>query len=139
MIPAHQRLVVMTAQAFDVDDLEVVVISKAYNFTERRQGSAREDVFAHPRVADTFVVATDVMEEEHAAVLQEVAGCFHVQRIIGAADVFQHADADDAVVLTAFGDKVTVVDEVDLYQVLEASFSMRSWPFFHCSLLSVQP
>ena len=53
--------------------------------------------------------------------------------------MFQHADADDAVVLTAFGDEVTVVDEVDLYQVLEAQFSMRSWPFFHCSLLSVQP
>ena len=66
--PAHQRLVVMTAQAFDVDDLEVIVISKAYDFTERRQGSAREDVFSHPRVADAFVVAADVVEQEHAAV-----------------------------------------------------------------------
>ena len=128
--PAHEGLIVMAAQAFDVDDLEVIVVSEADDFTERRQGSAREDVFAHPRVADAFVVATDVMEEEHAAVLQEVAGCFHVQRIIGAADVFQHADADDAVVLTAFGDEVTVVDEVYLYQVLEAQFFNAFLAFF---------
>ena len=66
--PAHQRLVIMTAQAFDVDDLEVVIISQAYDFAERRQGSAREDVLAHPRVADAFVMAADVVEQEHAAV-----------------------------------------------------------------------
>lgn len=69
------------------------------------------------------------MEEEHAAVFQEMAGRFHIQRIIGAADVFQHADADDAVVLTAFGDEIAIVDEVDLDQILESQFSMRSWPF----------
>ena len=44
--------------------------------------------------------------------------------------MFQHADADDAVVLTAFGDEVTVVDEVDLYQVLEAQFFNAFLAFF---------
>ena len=60
---------------------------------------------------------------------RRLAGRFHIQRIIGAADVFQHADADDAVVLTAFGDEIAIVDEVNLDQILESQFSMRSWPF----------
>ena len=79
------------------------------------------------------------MEKEQAAVLQQVVRRFHVDGIIGTAYVFQHANADDAVISPAFFNQVAVVDQVDLHLSLQSQASMRSCPFFHCSWLSVQP
>lgn len=60
------------------------------------------------------------MEQENAALFEQMVGRFHIRRVIRAADVFHHADTDDAVKFEPFILKVAVVNEVNRHEVLEA-------------------
>ena len=70
------------------------------------------------------------MEKEQAAVLQQVVRRFHVDGIVGTAYVFQHADADDAVISPAFFNQVAVVDQVDLHLPLQSQGFDAFLPLF---------
>ena len=49
VVPMHKRLIVVAAQALDVDDAEFLIVGDVNNFAQRRKGASWEDVLARPR------------------------------------------------------------------------------------------
>ena len=131
VVPAHQRPIVVAPQALHVEHAEVRVVGVRDELAQRRQRAAREDVLADPRLRHHLIVARDCVQQENAAVLQQMICRLHVRRVVRAAHVLHHADTDDAVKEQPLILEVAVVDELNLHLALE--------PFRLDALLSFFP
>ena len=96
--PVADGFGVVEAEDFDVRGDEFLVFDGAEDFGEGGGVAAGEDVAGDPGVGDGgAVAAADGVDERDAVRREEIAEGSEVFGIVGDADMFEHADGDDAV------------------------------------------
>jgi hypothetical protein len=109
--PGHDGLGIVKAQNFNVSDQKAGSLDCRHYFGERWNVAAREDVFGDPSIGEAGPMRSADCGQHHDAVVGEKLGTFGKESIIEIdADMFEHADRDDAVEGTG---NVTVIDSVE--------------------------
>ena len=93
---------VVHTQVFVVSQAKTVLWEERGDFVWSREVAAREDVFVDPRVGCEPAVAANKMSHADTLWFQKLVDSFEILVVIVAADVFHHADGNDAVELFAF-------------------------------------
>ena len=100
--PGAQRLGIMQPQDLDIGDPQPRPLGMRHDLGQGRRIAARENVFAQPRICRAGPVhAADRMQQRHPVRRQQLAQFAEKHRILVDADMLEHADRDDAVVVPA--------------------------------------
>ena len=111
----------MQAQDLDIGDPQPPPLRDGHDFRQRGTIAAGEDVFANPRIGRAGPVhAADRVQQRNPVRLQQRIQLVEEHAVLIDADMLEHANRDDAVILAAF---LAIVAQMKVHAVGEAGRS----------------